>query len=115
GALTGSEASLCEHIGSALSRLPHVAVTTSGYAGQREHGSFTMAVARSFARRLDTRDVDRRVTTFLVSGKDGTVPNGIGRRVLVRGPSRMNRQAHIVAKSDVLCVAGGGAGTRDLA
>ena len=115
GALTGPEASLCEHLGPALSRWPHVAVTTSGYAGHKEHGSFTMAVARSFARHLEKRDVERRVTTFLVAARDGTVPSGIGRRVLVRGRSRMNRQAQIVAKSDVLCVAGGGAGTKDLA
>jgi hypothetical protein len=116
--ITDAQAQLCDRIGAVLAESSHVAVATSGYAGAAEQGksSFTIRIARSFARSLRQDEVDRRVTTFLVRREDGTLPRNIeciGRGVVVRGRSLMNRQAQIVAKADVLCVAGGGQGTTD--
>ncbi len=120
GAITPAQQTLCECLGGHLAPKLHVAVATSGYAGQIARGrrSFTMTVAQSFADRLPASDVDRRVTSFLVRKRDGSLPGsllGLGRRVVVRGRSLMNRQAQIIAKSDVLCVGGGGQGTTDFA
>lgn len=95
-----------------------MAIATSGYIGQRSkgEGAFTWLVSEAFASALPAADVARRVSTFVVLKADGALPGAVaclGRQVVARGRSRMNRQAQIVARSDILCVGGGSTGTAD--
>jgi hypothetical protein len=111
----GTEA-LASRIGSLLAAHAHVTVATSGYTGQRgrREGSFTWLIAGAFALALPPTDVERRLATYIVLRADGTLPRGyasLGTRIVARGRHHLQRQAQIVARSDILCTGGGSTGT----
>lgn len=113
-AMQGAGKQLCEQIGRLLAERSLFRIATSGFKGRsRRDRSFAYYVAHGFAAALSSEAVLQRVTTYVAPGPDGSYAYDLfqlGICTPPRGQSDLSRQVFIVTQSDLLCLAGGGAG-----
>jgi len=116
--LSGKSADLFQAIGRFIATKTNLRIATSGYGGDPGRGEPSLAyvVSHAVAEAAGTRFIEQRVVTF-ISRRDqkrldkhfvlGTERNPAGRHHLAR-------RLLMLSSSDVVCIAGGERGTREL-